>query len=220
MDKITILLSSTVFIQKKKNYLFQRSPEIRLNAYLTSIKQWLDNTSFNIVLVDNSGYTFEELNDYKIKYTNRFEIVSFTEENIKESIYIKDCESKGSSEMLSLNYAYYNSELVSKSEFLIKVTARFFIPNFQQYLEENNIFNYDSICQNNRMRCEMVGCKTKYFHKLFNIHLITLENKLCAWSELIFKERIDTYFANTLICKKLPIEKTYRGGCTIPYTDL
>ena len=82
MDKITILLSSTVFIQKKKNYLFQRSPEIRLNAYLTSIKQWLDNTSFNIVLVDNSGYTFEELNDYKIKYTNRFKIVSFTEENI------------------------------------------------------------------------------------------------------------------------------------------
>ena len=220
MNKITILLSSTVFIQPIKGYLVQRNHNDRLDAYLKAIKQWLDKTSFNIVLVENSGYTFDELANYKTKYKDRFQIISFIEENIKDSTYIKNCDSKGSSEMLSLSYAYYNSELVSKSEFVIKVTGRFFIPNFQEYLEQNNILNYDTICQNDRMRCEMVGCKTKYFHKLFNIHLVTLENKLCAWAELIFKERIDTFFSNTFVCKILPIEKTYRGGCIIPYTNL
>jgi hypothetical protein len=220
MHKITLLLTTTVFIQPKTQYLFQRDPQVRLNAYLKAIKQWLDKTDFNIVLVDNSGYEFNELSDYKIKCKDRFQIISFVEENLKESVYITNCTSKGSSEMFAIDYAYYNSELIKNSEFVIKITGRFYVEDFQKYLEEINIFEYDSICQNDRMRCELVGCKTKYFHKLFSLHLVSKENIVRAWSELVFKERLEVFFDKTHVCKELQIEETLRGGCTTPYTNL
>lgn len=214
---ISILLTATVNIQNK-TYIVQRHPQERLNSYLKAITQWLKNTSFNITLVENSGYTFPELQQLLDEYNHRFEIISFIESEIPEAHFIKHCDSKGSSEMFSIDYAYYQSKFLRNSDFIIKVTSRFFIPNFESYLKSENLENYDCICQNDRMRCEMVGCKTIFFHKLFNIYMINEENRLLPWSEAIFKFRINTFFKKPLICKKLPIEKTQRGGCVIPYT--
>lgn len=216
---ISILLTATVNIQQKE-YIFQRNPKDRLNSYLKSVVQWLQKTSFKITLVENSGYSFPELQPYLEKYSDRFEIISFVEQEIPEASFIKKCVSKGSSEMFSIDYAYYQSRFLRYSDFIIKVTCRFFIPDFESYLNNEHIEDYDSICQNDRMRCEMVGCKTIFFHKLFNIYMINEDNVLLPWSEAIFKFRINTFFKKPLICKTLPIERTQRGGCMVPYTHL
>jgi hypothetical protein len=72
---ITIILTTTVNTNVE-NYIFQTDPQERLNTYLKTIKQWLE-TGFNIIVVKNSGYSYEELNNEKDKYKNRFEVIYY-----------------------------------------------------------------------------------------------------------------------------------------------
>ena len=53
---ITIILTSTVYINTKKSHLYQTDPNERIQTYIKSVLQWINNTNFNIVLVENSGY--------------------------------------------------------------------------------------------------------------------------------------------------------------------
>lgn len=218
---ISIILTSTVIVQPNKTYVVQKNKNDRVNSYIKSIKMWLDNTNFKITLVDNSGYSFqEELSEYVDKYKDRFEIISFVEEDIVEAKYLKNCVDKGPCEIFSINYAYYHSKFIRYSDYVIKVTARFFIPLFEQYLRDVNIMNYDVIVQNDRNRCEMVGCKTFYFHKLFNNYMINDQYKFDGYAEGIYYFRTSTFFNNIHISKVFDIEMTFRGGCSIPYTTI
>ena len=61
MDNISIILTTTVHVTK--NTAFQVDATDRINTYLKSIRLWLKNTKFNIIVIENSGYNFEELND-------------------------------------------------------------------------------------------------------------------------------------------------------------
>ena len=82
MDNLLIILTCTVNVNTNKAFLFQTNPDQRLECYLKSIKQWLDNSSFRICVVENSGYIFPELEEYLIKYNNRFEIISYDESTL------------------------------------------------------------------------------------------------------------------------------------------
>ena len=135
----TIILTSTVNVNLKKIFLSQIDKNERLDTYIKSIKQWLANTNFNIVLVENSGYQFEELQEEKETYKNRFEIISFVEEELEEAQYLTNDNSKGTSEIFSINYAFNHSEIIKNSIFIIKITARYYIPELQEYLS-----NFDS----------------------------------------------------------------------------
>ena len=74
MNDILIILTCTVNVNYYKHFLYQTNPNDRLECYLKSIKQWLENTNIKICVIENSGYTFPELNEYKEKYSDRFEI--------------------------------------------------------------------------------------------------------------------------------------------------
>ena len=56
---VTILLVTIVNVDCYQ--AFQTNKQERINTYIKSIKNWLYNTNFNIVVVENSGYYFEEL---------------------------------------------------------------------------------------------------------------------------------------------------------------
>jgi len=53
------------------------------------------------------------------------------------------------------------------SDFIIKVTGRFFIPELENYVDQLN--EYECLTQHDRNRCEMVGCKPSHFFHIFNI---------------------------------------------------
>jgi hypothetical protein len=199
----TILLTTTVFVQDKL-YIFQHNPQERINIYLTSINKWLNNTDFNILVVDNSGYTFPEFEE-----NERFQIISFKENELPEARYLLDNKSKGASELFAINYAFNNCKFKEKSKYVIKITGRYFISNFKEYLE--NINNSDVICQNGMDRCELVGCKKNHFNKLFNISLQQNDGSYCNHIEFLYNERINT-FDKIFICKRLQIEPTQQGG--------
>jgi hypothetical protein len=209
----TILLTSTVYVQKKEA-LYQVDPQERINIYIKSIRQWLYDTELKIVLVENSGYEFKELDEELKKYSGRFEIILFNEDTLEECEYLRGNADKGASELFSINYAYKNSRLLNNTEFIIKITGRYFIKELESYIQEYNLKMYDVLCQNNyelSPRCEMIGCNVKNFNVIFDLKMKKNPPVSFRCIEFEYRDRIFTY-NNILICKKFKIEPTQRGG--------
>ena len=113
----TIILTSTVNVYDNIDCCYQRDPNNRIQTYLTSILQWLNNTNFNIILIENSGYNFNELNKEKKVFKERFEFFSINETNVPNFIKYYN---KGKNELFSISYLYNNSKLIHLSNFIIK----------------------------------------------------------------------------------------------------
>lgn len=223
MSTTTIILTATANVNLKKYCIFQTDCNERVETYLKSVLQWLHKTKFNIILVDNSGYTYEELNMEKELFKDRFEVITFIEKELEETEYLRNDDSKGTSEIFSINYAFFNSTIIkqSKSNFIIKVTARFFIPELEEYLSNYDLNNYDCLVQNDRYnsRCEMVGSHYKNFYFIFCIYFMMKDHRLEGQAEHIYEERT-ACFRNRLICKSFDIEKTQRGGIDMCFTTI
>ena len=214
-NNITIILTCTVNVNIDKDNLVQTCPKERANTYIKSILQWLNDTTFNIIVVENSDYSFEELNTEKEKYNSRFEIIKFNENTHENAQYLKNNKSKGDSEIFSINYAFDKSNLIQSSHFIIKVTGRYFIPTLEDYLHEFNLNEYECLTQNNRNRCEMVGCHYTNFLDIFNTNIDDINKNMDVYSynghiETLWKYRTSLY--KNLHCKEFQIENTPRGG--------
>ena len=207
----------------KKEALYQIDPLERIDTYNKSIRQWLNNTNLNIVVVENSGYEFKDLDIELTKYKHRFEIISFKEDSLEDSFYLRGNCDKGASELFSINYAYKNSRLLNKAEFIIKITGRYFINEMESYLRQYNLKLYDVLCQNNykyEPRCELIGCNRGNFNNIFNPKPEPLPpGRLFECIELNYQNRI-LRSTNILECKKFKIEPTQRGGINNIYTHI
>jgi len=166
----TIILTSTINVGSNISCLYQKNSTDRLSLYLKSVRQWLFNTKFNIILVENSGYNYDELNSEKQQYKNRFEVITFKEEQLKQATYLKNEHSKGAHEVFAIYYAFCNSKIIHSSNFIIKITGRFYIPDLEKYLSRYHLDDYDCLTQYNKDRCEMVGCHYANFSYIFNIY--------------------------------------------------
>jgi len=235
MDNVLIILTSTVNINHYKHFLHQRDPIERLNCYLKSIKQWLEQTNLKICLVENSGYTFQELNEYVEKYSNRFEIITFNEfENPPEFKHLIYNSSKGASEMYSIIYAYKNTKFRDSTNFIIKITCRYFIPSFEQFLIQNGIMHntrgigiHDykqmiiGLRQNNNLRCEILGIHSKFFNMLFELNLSDESGAFFPHVEHVYCNRLNLLNQTKILtCPPFVIEPTPMGGVELIVTEL
>ena len=214
---LLIMLTATVNVNFKKEFLFQTNKTERLNIYIRSVLKWLKHTNFNIMLIDNSGYEFNELNIEKEKYKDRFKVFTFDESLLLEADYLENNASKGASELFALNYAY--NTIVKKPVFIIKITCRYFIPELEDFLSKYNLSEYDCLTQYNRDRCEMVGTHSKHFFNVFNTSLLNEHNKYDNHIENTWKLRTSKY-NKVLVCKKFLIETTQRGGLNQKFIDI
>jgi len=211
----TIILTSTVNVNPNKRYMEQKDKNERLNAYIKSILQWLQKTKLNIVLVENSGHDFDELNQEKKLYKDRFEVITFNELDIEEAKYLENNDSKGDSELFAIDYAFRNSKLILIKQpiFIIKITCRFFIPELENYLSNYDLNAYDCLTQNDRDRCEMVGTHINHFSQIF------APSSGEFLTEAVWKRRTSS-FENVLVCKRFDIEGTLRGGLNQTLVDI
>jgi hypothetical protein len=198
---VTILLTSTVNVNKNKECIYQIDREERIQNYLKSIQHWLQYTKINIVLVENSGYDFPELKKIKDQYNYKFEYITYDETKYKNTYENK---SKGISELFAINYAYKNSIHLNKSLFIIKITARYFIPELESYLHSLYLPEYECLVQHDTDRCEMVGARNDHFQKVFRFN--TEYGHIESYYKTI------TSSLKKLKCKKFFIEPTQRGG--------
>jgi hypothetical protein len=209
----TILLTSTINFHSYIECMHQRNIQERIDTYVYSVRQWLYNTTFNIVLVENSGYHFKELDNEKECFSKRFEVIVFDEKQLDEARYVLYAASKGRHELFAINYAVKYSELVKLSTFIIKITARFFIPGLESYLQNYDLNNYDCLVQHDRTRCEMVGCHKNMFHYIFHPHAD--EDHI----ESVYLRRTSTC-NNILVCTSFNITPTPRGGVDEIFTTI
>ena len=235
INNFCIILTSTVYINPIKKWVTLTDPDVRLNIYLKSIKQWLDESNFKIVIVDNSGYTFPELNDYIDKYKERFEIVSFIEKDIDNAILDKVGAhaiykpddwlhtSKGISEMFAIYYACQHSTLVDKSKFIIKITCRYFIKELEIFLKDVNVDDYSALRQNDPKFCEIIGCHKNAVSRVFMpANFINIRGVCHHHIELLYEDRLLANFPQerVLVCDTFQIEPTQIGCVNLIKTEL
>lgn len=232
MDNILIILTATVNVDYNKFYLFQTNPEERLFYYHKSIKQWLDNTNLKICVVENSGYTFPEFDEYKnnVKYRDRFEVISFKESELPiEKRLLIGNPSKGGSEICAINYAYENSKFKNSIDFIIKVTCRYFIPDLEIFLQNSNISDrskggisiFDNsiilgLRQENPQSCQLIGSHVKAMNVIFDPKMHDKNLIYNLHIESIYCNRLILFNqSNILICPKFNIEQTPMGGVNV-----
>ena len=203
-----ILLTSTVNINEHKNFMFQKDKETRIKTYLKSIQNWLKCTTFFITLVENSNYDFPELEQIKEQYSYRFEYITYDEKQYK----VYNSLSKGISELFSIRYAFEHSERLKNAKYIIKITARYFIPELESYLKSINILEYECLVQHDIDRCEMVGARYDFFNTIFNYN--TEYDHIEDYYKMI------TYSLKKLKCKSLFIESTQRGSMNEIFTTI
>jgi hypothetical protein len=230
-----IILTSTVSINPKKRFIYDTDGNSRLDTYLKSIKQWLDKTNFKIVLVENSGHVFSELDDYIEKYKERFEIISFKESEMSDEAFdsvgaqavrLPDdylYTSKGTSEMFAIYHAYQESKLTKTAKFIIKVTCRYFVQEFENFLKNKNVDDYFALRQNNSDNCEIVGCHINHISDVFMPgHFKNSDGKWHHHIESVYKDRLLTRIPEEriIVCDVFQIEETQQGGCNVLRTEL
>jgi len=234
MKGIHIILTSTINITKKQVKdtsisvkIKQTDPEERKACYLKAIKYWLDHTDFNITLVENSGYEYSELDEYKQNYASKFECISFDIHNEPDAAFIfNDFKylSKGLLELYSIHYAYNHSRLIKEipPSFIIKITGRYYISHFDTHLKKVDFNTYKSIRQEKDIfnRCEFVGCCHSLFKDFFSITLRPNELKHYMYVESIYKIRHEDIITldKVFMFKKIALGwPTIRGGTTEVY---
>ena len=107
--------------------------ESRKKNYVTQINRWINETKLPIFVVENSGYTFDE-----IPKNNRFNVISF---NLEKSIL-----SSSEGEKLSIEYAL--TQMKNYQEFqncshILKVTSRYYLNGIENTL--NSLTNEEDL---------------------------------------------------------------------------
>jgi len=227
MNNVLVILTTTVTVNNYKCFLYQKDPNERINTYIKSIKQWLEKTNLKICVVENSGYTFHELKDYLKIYEDRFEIITFDEiKHPPELQHYVYNNSKGASELFAINYAYYNSKFNSSTDFIIKITGRYFIDSLEGFLQKHNLSkrcDQISVCndgnrlvalrQNNNIRCEIVGCHKMLIPIIFNTTMNDCEGNFYTHVEFLYQNRINLINDKHILkCDEFYIEPTPMGG--------
>jgi hypothetical protein len=205
---IHIILTSTINVNENKNFLFQKDKETRKKTYLKSIQSWLNNTTFFITFVENSNDDFPELKKIIEEYSYRFEYITYDEKNMD----VYKLKSKGISELFSIRYAFEHFERLKTAKYIIKITARYFIPELESYLKSINILDYECLVQHDIDRCEMVGARHDFFNTVFNYS--TQYDHIEDYYKMI------TSSLKKLKCKSLFIEPTQRGSIDENFTTI
>lgn len=216
---MTIILLTTTVNTQNKLALREIDPLDRIATYTKSLSQWLEKTKFKIVVVENTGHSYSEWNEWREKYIDRLEIITFRENDLEEASYLVGNNSKGASEIFAINYAYQHSKWIRDENFLIKVTGRFFIPGLEAFLQTVDINVYDGLTQNNTSRCQMIGTSISLFPVIFHPQLINKDGHYNGHVESIYEERMDTLpKERRLRCPDFEIEPTLEGGGPIVFT--
>jgi len=208
--KYCIILTTTVNTNLNvENY--QNNSQDRLKTYLQSIKQWLKDKECYIVIVENSGYKFEEL-DLEI---NKHEVIYFKESEQNEAKLLSSSSDKSLHEFYSINYALKNSKIIKMmkaDDYIFKLTGRYYIPNFIDHLKVlKNDTEIVIQSTNHKMfyrlgiRCEIIGCRKYISQYLFNVNF--KENR---YAEMIYSSRAKN-FKNIVKLPHMKIDTFFSG---------
>lgn len=183
-----ILLTMTVHVLSSQK-TGQVDANERKQMYIGVLRKWLDETKLHIVVIENSGYSFPE-----IEREPRLEIITFRENDIPpdRQNFLRRCVDKGNHELFAIGYALDHSEKLRHCQFFIKVTGRYFVP----MLETIDIpADLEALAQSDPTRCEVLGCRRDKVGELF--HFPSTDPHI----EQTYERRINKF----KVAKRLPL---------------
>lgn len=131
-DMSKVLIFTSCVTPGNMTYTAIVDPEFRRKEYVSSLQYYLSHTNYRIVVVDNSGYKYEELDG---KFPDRLEILYFHGNDYKSEL------GKGYGEGLILKYAFDHSVFLRDYEGPVaKVSGR------HQVMNINALTNVHSLC--------------------------------------------------------------------------
>lgn len=212
---VTLILTTTVDVDKQIVNVEQSKSDVRKDYYLKAIRNWLNNTKLNIVVVENSGYYYPELATELKDHADRFEIISFKESEQPDAEYLVQHQDKGAHEFYAIDYAIRHSKLVEKSNFIIKITGRYYVPDLENYIKTIIVDDYLALRQNNGNRCEMVGAHKSHIDHMF------AKDTTGMYAESVYADRIGkTPQEKVIFCPVFEIEETLQGSNNHRNTNL
>lgn len=195
--KFLIILTATIDTHPNVKHLMQRSRDERLEIYNNALEKWskVQSPKFKVVVVENSGYAWTTPRGIDL-YSTKPELAS-------------NSTSKGQYELESINFVLNNVDL-SQYDYVIKITGRYFIPNFERLLRSYG--EYETICQTDSgSRCEIVGARVDLAKRIFEY-------------PAIIDHVEDEYYMRTMGTKRLELPKMNidpvrnGGGNALVYT--
>lgn len=132
--KNSIILLTACIEPKGMSFTKLQDPEIRKHQYIEAMKFYLQHTDMNILFVENSGHDVSS--EFATEIENgRVEVLTFSGNDYPRAL------GKGYGEMILLEYALSNSNLLHQTEFIFKISGRYKVRNInsflKQYVEEN-----------------------------------------------------------------------------------
>jgi len=125
-----LLLTATIKVKEDVVFTARKDTNTRINDYKQALTRWLAHPDAkSIVLVENSGSDLSELREIARKTPGKnVEFLSFTPPAFDGSL------GKGYGEMICLEYAIEHSQLLARSQRLVKVTGRYYLANATEFL--------------------------------------------------------------------------------------
>lgn len=128
---ITLLLTACIDPSGTNNLICHKlvDVETRLCQYIDVIQFFSEKTDLPILFVDNSGFDISEIKLLTdLKSVGRLETISYTaSDEVRE-------KGKGPYELDIIRHAIRDSELIKKSDYIIKITGRVRINDIQRLI--------------------------------------------------------------------------------------
>lgn len=106
---------------------------VRLQQYIEAIRFYLSNTSYPILVVENTNYDFSE--HFKDELSKgRIECLTFDGNNFDKSL------GKGYGEGLIINYAFKHSKILCNYNYIIKISGRHKLLNLHSIVCASELF--------------------------------------------------------------------------------
>ena len=130
MNKTRVVLLLTATIDPKGVVFLKRNdPLVREQDYINALSKWLETVHIPIVFCENSNYKSNKIINLRKNYSNKeIEILQFAGQNFSKEL------GKGYGELLIIKYAIQHSNFIEHSDYVIKITGRYYIKNIQKIM--------------------------------------------------------------------------------------
>jgi hypothetical protein len=163
-DKVVVLLTSTVTPRAYREQTAVHDPRQRLKQYISAIEFWLnyaDERIAGVVFCDNSGIERIRFGDISSSFGRELEFISFVDDYKPDNVHY------GFSELGIIDFAVKNSQLIQKSDGVLKATGRFSFPKASRLLDEiesNCSFSIDCYKIKSKNIQFPFRCRTQMFY--------------------------------------------------------
>lgn len=205
--KICLLLTGTIKPGIVPNLKLVNYKE-REKQYIEAITKW-KKLNLPIIFCDNSNYTSDVINYLFRTSPNNHEYLKYLSKN---SIH-----GKGSGEAELLDYVFKNSTLIHESDYICKVTGRYYIKNFRKILkfvnsDKNNISIYSNISKYlTWVDSRFFIFKKEFYNNYLNARLLEINESKGIYFEHVLAQSVHDCMSNRCGWRLLPVYPDYIG---------